>query len=43
MIKQLEGRDKVQIHLVANKLNELIDYLNKQEIDKQADAATNIQ
>lgn len=28
MIEKLEGRDKVNIHLVARKLNEIIELLN---------------
>ena len=33
MIVQLESREKVQIHLIANKVNEIISYLNNQEIE----------
>lgn len=40
MITKLEGRDKVQPHLISNKLNEVIDFLNEQEI-KQEEAKTN--
>ena len=34
MITKLEGREKVQIHLVANKLNEVIEYLNEKKMEK---------
>ena len=30
-IKKLEGREKIQWVVVANKINEIIDYLNKLE------------
>lgn len=35
MITRLEGRAKVQIHLVANKVNEIIDELNKAEVKEK--------
>jgi len=31
MINELQGREKVQLHLIANKLNEIIKLLNEQE------------
>lgn len=32
MINELQGREKVQPHLIANKLNEIIKLLNEQEV-----------
>ena len=31
IIQELKGREKVNIHKIANKVNEIIDELNKQE------------
>jgi len=34
-IQKLEGREKIQPRLIANKLNEIIDILNKLEDSEQ--------
>lgn len=32
MIEKLEGREKVQVHIVANRVNEIIEILNELEL-----------
>ena len=40
-MKKLEGREKVQVHIIANKVNEIIEELEKinspEEITKEAE------
>ena len=35
IIQKLKGREKVQPHKIANKINEVIEELNKQEKEAQ--------
>jgi len=35
MIEKLEGRDKIQPHKIANKVNEVIEILNKLETEEK--------
>jgi len=37
MIEKLNGRDKVNVHKVANKVNEIIEILNKLEETRDKD------
>ena len=37
MIFKLEGREKVNVHAVANKVNEIIDELDEIQLNKQGE------
>jgi len=40
MIEPLSGREKVNIHIIANRVNEIIEILNQAEIEEEKDLNT---